>query len=132
MSLLLASIAQNSVYLGGGESVTIGFTNPMTAQVEFASNGGINYLTSGSDQWNYPGGTGVGAAHEIFVTRTAGVLPDAGTMDTWQSLSTNRVWSITLSVGVEKASTLLVKIRETSTGLVLSQATYQLSVENIS
>jgi hypothetical protein len=132
MSLLLASIAQNSVQLYGGESVTIGFVNPMTASIEFTSAGGINGLTDGVAQWQFPGGTGVGASYEIFATRTAGTIPDVGTMDTWEALSSNRTWSNTLTVGVEKTSTLLIKIRETATGAILSQASYLINVENIS
>lgn len=130
MSLLLASIPVNIVSLSGGRAEVSDFTSPNTAQIDFNSDGTITGLETGTDNWfTLAPSVGIGADYEIFAERTAGALP-TGTMDTWIALSSNRSWSVTQAGAGESSSTILVKIR-TSSGGLLASASYDLFAEVI-
>ena len=130
MSLLLASTPVNIVSLSGGRAEVSDFTSPNTAQIDFNSDGTITGLETGADKWfALAPSVGIGADYEIFAERTAGVLP-TGTMDTWLALSSNRSWSVTQAGAGETSSTILVKIR-TSSGGLLASASYDLFAEVI-
>jgi hypothetical protein len=129
MSLLLASIAQGSVELKGGLSVAFGFTPPVTARVRFDSDGSIAFLTSGQANWYNPTPTaGIGASYELYAERIAGSLPTSGTVDTWLSLSSDKLFTLESNSG-EDTCTLKISIRIGST--VVAVGDYILSAEVI-
>lgn len=130
MSLLLASIPTNIVNLQSGVSSENSFTSPATAEIQFNSNGTIDGITSStSDKWyELAPVSGVGADYEIFATRVSGDPLTTGALDTWESLSAARSWSITQTGAGLTSGIMLIKIRDLL-GNVLSEANFTIKVE---
>jgi hypothetical protein len=129
MSLLLASVPQDTVSLSRSSCSSAGFSSPQTATAQFNSNGTISGVTDGPLKWfNIAPQAGVGASYEIFATRIAGALP-SGTMDTWLPLTSGQTWTLTQSATGEKLSTVTFKIRLAGSGSVMAQANFDMSAE---
>jgi hypothetical protein len=67
--------------------------NNASASIRFQTDGEIqnqNGATIG--QWHYPDGGSPGDSYDIRATANPDT-PDTGTMNTWQSLSSNRTWT---------------------------------------
>lgn len=129
MSLLLASVPQNTVVLEYSRCEAMGFSSPQAATAQFNSDGTISGVTDGLLKWfNIAPQTGVGASYEIFATRIAGSLP-SGTMDTWLPLTSGQTWTLTQSAPGERLSTVTFKIRLAGSGAVMAQANFDMSAE---
>ena len=105
---------------------------PATAEagVTVDSDGFFYFIENGAStqlfQWCNPAGNA--AQYESYATLVDnfGILT-AGTLDTWQSLGTDRSWTVTRSgVGIGYA-TITIGIRAIAGGDILASGTYELN-----
>lgn len=126
----------------GGTVYAIKRTGPSAiANVTFNTNGtvsgSISPTTGGSneasgDRWYSPTTTNIGSSYWIRATLTAGVTPSSGTMNTWQQLSSARLWENNSGSGAtgNKSSTILFEISATSGGAVVCRGTFTIWAEH--
>lgn len=81
-----------------------------------------------SGNWATPGSVGIGAGYDIRWTTGTGTL-STGTADTWQSLSTNRVYGRNRTGVGSNEATGTIEIRDASTLAVLTSSAGTLTAE---
>lgn len=105
--------------------------SPSTATASFALNSNGTYtcigsITPGNGTWLK--GTGTGADYEARITVIAGAF-STGTVGSWISLGTNRLWTLDLAVIGSDAVVSVVEIRDAVSGIVLTSCNLDLNVE---
>lgn len=91
-----------------------------TCNIQFSSNGTCAISAGASpdpDDWKT--GTGVGADYDIRWTNTSGSL-SSGTVGTWLSLGSNRVFGVVRTISGTKTCVGTVEIRNATTLAVLA------------
>jgi hypothetical protein len=103
-----------------------------SGQIKFNPNGTItNHNNVQIGQWHYPSGGTPGTGYDIRATPNPDT-PDIGTMNTWQALSSTRIWGENRSGSVgEDVAVITVEIRPTGVGAAIDSATVTLRAEII-
>lgn len=78
----------------------------------------------------YAPASGIGAGFWIKAQRVSGVVPDTGTLNTWQQLNTDRGWTVEATVQGNFATELLISIASSPADAdIIDQGTYQIEAE---
>lgn len=93
-------------------------TYPGSATLTLSSGGGWT-TNGGSGTWLL---RGLNSDFECRATGFSGSALASGVLNTWQSLSASRSWSLAASSSVEKACTFTLEIRRASDGVVVASA----------
>lgn len=114
---------------------TSGTFPTITCSFEVSNNGFLRWSSGASDtrfnaqQWITPT-SAAGANYEARVTVISGSF-DSGTINTWISLATNPVWSISRGVAGGESVSFTLEIRDAFSGTVLDSANFSLTCDLI-
>ena len=98
---------------------------PASASYALNSNGNVyNHAGTNLETWL---DSGVNTNFDCRATLVGGDTLSAGTLNTWQALSSSRSWALTADVDEDKSTTLTIEIRNSSTLAVLDSATITLT-----
>lgn len=98
---------------------------------KYQNGGSFSYSdVIGNEWWTNRPETDIGASYEVKATLTGGTNPDVGTMDTWESLSAVRTWSIFKNDLGTESSSFLIQVRDSATMTVQDSATMTLTLDH--
>lgn len=80
-----------------------------------------------SGQWLI---TGSNSDYECRATKVSGSTPTTGTIGSWESLGSDRAWTLAVPTSGTRYSVLTIEIRAASTEVVLVTATVELTAES--
>lgn len=110
----------------GGPSASCG--------LRFSRNGALVNLLGAGDvsltNWWLPTTTIIGDSYEVKCTLSSGTF-SSGTSGTWQTISTNRDFTVSVGTNAYKAATFNADIRRISDSVVVASATFTIEADTL-